>query len=94
MDDFTAELARLAEAEARTPEGRIRLAAALRRTLIELEPTRFAAPAQPCACLVTRQVANAFDGLAAALSLAADHAACIAERASITAPPAGRPQGQ
>jgi hypothetical protein len=91
MQTFAAELVRLAHA-ATQPEARLQLSEALRQALAILD----AAPS-PGACaaacpLVTRRVANALDGLAASLSMAADHAACVAERAlSIAEPPTFQP---
>lgn len=89
MQNFAAELIRLAHHVAASPDNRAQLADALRHALgildaatAEATPTCAAAAACP---LVTTRVANALDGLAAALGLAADHAACIADRAQIIA---------
>lgn len=87
MTSFAEDLIRKAREEAATPEGRARVVAALRRTLAEVSPPT------PCTCdLVDDRTANALDGLAAALSMAADHAACVADRARIIAPPRRLPR--
>lgn len=95
MEEFTSELIRLAAHEARTPEGRKRVAHLLRETLAIVEPEPRSVetapplppPQQSADAFVSARVANAFDGMAAALSLAADHAACIADQAKVIAQP-------
>lgn len=85
MDDLATELARLAEAEAATPEGRARVVAALRHTLQTLEPVSFAP--QPLAI----DVAGRLDDLAGRLVMLGDEAEWLAGKLREVMPPAPTP---
>jgi len=88
MSEFAERLIDMARAEAATPEGRARVAAALRRTLAELEPAPFAPrslAAAEAATLVER-----LDDVAGRLVILGDEAEWLALRLRDVMPPAPR----